>query len=103
MLVSHVCGCVPELVEEGVNGWTFDPHDEPALAGRLARVASADCDRPAMGRASRRIVADWSLERFAQGFWEAARLAQRDAPTRSRRGIGLRLSQMALPLLLRKG
>ena len=103
VLVSRVCGCAPELVEEGVNGWTFDPHDPSTLASLLARMACASGDdRAAMSRASRRIVADWSLDRFAAGFWEAARLAQRGMDTRPGMRFDLLFSRMLLPVLLRK-
>ena len=75
VLVSRACGCVPELVREGCNGFSFDPGDESALAALLGRLSSEDCDRTAMGAASREIIAHWSLDRFSDGYWEAARAA----------------------------
>lgn len=99
VLVSRVCGCAPELVEEGVNGRTFAPRDEAALARELAWLADPARDLVSMGRASRRIVADWSLARFAAGFWEAARAAAAAPP---RRGWDALRCQLALILLLRK-
>jgi 1,2-diacylglycerol 3-alpha-glucosyltransferase len=27
VLVSERCGCAPDLVKNGVNGYTFDPYD----------------------------------------------------------------------------
>ena len=98
VLVSNVCGCAPELVSEGVNGWTFDPRDEAALAAALARLADPATDRASMGLAGRRIVADWSLDRFAAGFWEAARGAQ----TTTRRLWHALFCGLTLNLLLRK-
>ena len=98
VLVSRVCGCVPELVQEGVNGRTFDPFDEVALTRELTRLADPATDRMAMGLASRRIIMDWSLDRFAAGFWGAARAAQAASiPT----GNAL-CCRLALILLLRK-
>ncbi len=102
VLLSEVCGCAPELVEESVNGWTFDPADEAALARGLARLADPATDLAAMGLASRRIVADWSLDRFAAGFWEAARAARREAGTVVRRGWNALFCRLTLILLLRK-
>ena len=40
VIVSNRCGCVPELVREGVNGFTFDPMNQDALAACLLEVAS---------------------------------------------------------------
>ncbi len=68
VLVSNRCGCAEDLVETGVNGFTFDPTDVDALAGLMKRVANGNMDRKAYGRASQRIVADWDLNRFAEGL-----------------------------------
>lgn len=35
VLVSNRCGCAPDLVNEGENGFTFDPFDTGALAERM--------------------------------------------------------------------
>ncbi len=32
VLVSNRCGCAPDLVQEGVNGFTFDPYNIEQLA-----------------------------------------------------------------------
>ena len=40
VLVSERCGCAPDLVSEGVNGFTFDPCDVDQLAGLMQRVAA---------------------------------------------------------------
>lgn len=71
VLVSNTCGCAPDLVQEGVNGFTFDPYDVEELAGLMLKVSSLGPQLPAMGSASRRIVADWGPERFASGLRSA--------------------------------
>ncbi|MCL6608971.1 MAG: glycosyltransferase family 1 protein [Geminicoccaceae bacterium] len=71
VLVSNRCGCAVDLVQDGVNGFTFDPLDVEELARLMHRVAHGAVDRAAMGAASRRIIADWGPERFAAGL-EAA-------------------------------
>ncbi|MGJ3648287.1 glycosyltransferase [Sphingomonas sp. GlSt437] len=38
VVVSDLCGCVPELVLPRVSGVVFDPHDVPGLAARLVEV-----------------------------------------------------------------
>ena len=80
VLVSEACGCVPELVRDDTNGYAFDPMDTEGLAARLARMAAADpTRRRAMAEAGRGLVAAWSLDRFADGMRQAARMAA-DAP-----------------------
>jgi glycosyltransferase involved in cell wall biosynthesis len=81
VLVSNRCGCAPDLVEDGVNGFTFDPSRVEALAGLMQRVAAlTDEERAAMGRAGQRIIADWGPERFADGLMQAPEAALRSPP-----------------------
>jgi glycosyltransferase involved in cell wall biosynthesis len=85
VIVSERCGCAPDLVEHGVNGFTFDPYDVPALADLMQRVAAmTDERRAAMGAAGQRIIADWGPERFADGLMKAVQVAlSRPLPTAS--------------------
>jgi 1,2-diacylglycerol 3-alpha-glucosyltransferase len=76
VLVSQVCGCVPDLVQEGVNGFTFDPDDAPALARLMLKVSSGEVDLQAMGRASREIIAHWTPQTFAQNLVSALAAAK---------------------------
>ncbi len=73
VLVSRRCGCVPDLVEEGRNGFTFDPHDEDGLSRHLLRMAGGEYDRASMGRAGEEIIARWTPETFAEGLLRAVR------------------------------
>lgn len=82
VLVSERCGCAPDLVREGENGFLFDPLDVQGMADAIARVVSPDCDRAAMGRAGQAIIDDWGLDRFVAGF-EAAAKAALSAPRKS--------------------
>jgi glycosyltransferase involved in cell wall biosynthesis len=75
VIVSERCGCAPDLVQDGVNGFTFDPYDVGRLAELMLAIAAEDCDRAAMGAASGRIIADWGPERFAHGLVQAAEVA----------------------------
>jgi len=72
VIVSDRCGCAPELVESGVNGFIVDPCDVRAVAGLMAGFAGGDQDLQAMGGRSRRIVDKCSPEAFARGLWQAA-------------------------------
>jgi glycosyltransferase involved in cell wall biosynthesis len=72
VLVSSRCGCAPDLVREGGNGFTFDPENVPQLAELLQRLAQMDeTGRAALGRLSREMIKAFSPEAFAQGL-EAA-------------------------------
>lgn len=75
VLVSTGCGCAGDLVEEGGNGFTFDPSDPAGLADLMRRLSDGSCDLKAMGEASCGIIAKWDLDRFAEGMSQACRLA----------------------------
>jgi 1,2-diacylglycerol 3-alpha-glucosyltransferase len=81
VLVSERCGCAPDLVQDGINGFTFDPYDVGELAGLMQRVAAmTDEQRQAMARAGQTIIADWGPERFAAGLMQAVEVALRRSP-----------------------
>jgi glycosyltransferase involved in cell wall biosynthesis len=82
ILVSDRCGCAPDLLQVGFNGWHFDPQDEGAMAHAMVRMADGSCDRNAMGRNSREIIARWSLARFVEGLNEALTAALRSPVAR---------------------
>jgi glycosyltransferase involved in cell wall biosynthesis len=86
VLVSDRCGCVPDLVQYGVNGFTFDPYDVEALANLMFHVSSDACDRAAMGRASQSIISQWTPEVFALNL-ELAVEAARSAPRLKARSL----------------
>lgn len=79
VLVSARCGCAPDLVQAGVNGYTFEPDDIESFAHRLIVLASTGCNRAALGAASRRIIDHWTPALFADGLWRAA-AAARESP-----------------------
>lgn len=74
--VSRRCGCAEMLVEEGVNGFTFDPYDTGSIARALARLAGHP-DPAALGRAGLARIASWGPERFGEGLSAAAEAACR--------------------------
>jgi glycosyltransferase involved in cell wall biosynthesis len=75
VLVSNRCGCAPDLVQERVNGFTFDPLDVEQLARLMVQLSSGLVDLRRMGDASRKIITDWGPERFASGLRQAAEMA----------------------------
>jgi glycosyltransferase involved in cell wall biosynthesis len=84
VLVSNRCGCAPDLLMEGINGFSFDPFNTEAIAQAMAAMAMLQEDRrKAMGEESRRIIANWGPERFGRGLHEAAACALRLGPRRA--------------------
>jgi 1,2-diacylglycerol 3-alpha-glucosyltransferase len=84
VLVSNRCGCAPELVREGKNGFTFDPLQVEKLAGLLSTLsAMTERERHAMGETSSKIIVDWGLDRFAGGLLDAANCAADVGPKRA--------------------
>jgi 1,2-diacylglycerol 3-alpha-glucosyltransferase len=73
VLVSEVCGCAPDLVHQGVNGFTFDPQDQENLARLMHRMTLVQRDLKAMGEASRQIIARWTPETFAENLMRAVK------------------------------
>ncbi len=81
VLVSRRCGCAYDLVRDGLNGYTFDPNDQTELTRLMCRMSEMDAEsRTAMGDASRRIVADWGPDRFAEGLVQAIDSCQAGLP-----------------------
>jgi glycosyltransferase involved in cell wall biosynthesis len=81
VLVSSRCGCTPDLVRDGENGFAFDPGDGAALEAGLRRIAGLSPSvREAMGRRSREIVAEFTPEAFAAALVDACTAAKSRTP-----------------------
>jgi glycosyltransferase involved in cell wall biosynthesis len=84
VLVSNRCGCAADLVQESVNGFTFDPCNVEQLAQLMLKISAFQPSRlSAFGDASRSIISDWGTERFAQGLKAAAECALRAGPVKA--------------------
>jgi glycosyltransferase involved in cell wall biosynthesis len=79
VLVSERCGCVPELVRPGCNGFTFDPLNTEDIAAKMVEISGPHCDTKLMGMESQKIVSEWGPSRFAAGLTLAA-IAAMKAP-----------------------
>jgi 1,2-diacylglycerol 3-alpha-glucosyltransferase len=74
VLVSRNCGCARDLVEEEVNGFTFDPTNRVELENALIKMTSiAPVDRAKMGAASSSVISKWDPERFANSVMAVSR------------------------------
>jgi 1,2-diacylglycerol 3-alpha-glucosyltransferase len=66
VIVSNRCGCADDLVEHGGNGFLFDPSREDELTECMLRLsAMTEEERAAMGRRSKEIIRNYSLETWA--------------------------------------
>jgi glycosyltransferase involved in cell wall biosynthesis len=84
VLVSNRCGCAADLVQEGVNGFTFDPCNVEQLARLMLRAWSMEsAKRAELGAKSMEIISDWGPERFAHGLKTAAECALKAGPKRA--------------------
>jgi glycosyltransferase involved in cell wall biosynthesis len=83
VLLSNRCGCGPELVREGGNGFTFDPYDTGAIAERMRRVASLPGRRrQEMGAESRRMIARYTPPVWAENLAQCLRAVMQGCPRR---------------------
>lgn len=102
LVVSRTIGARMDLLEEGVNGWSFDPEDAHDIARLMARMADRpEADRRAMGEASRRIVSKWGPSRYAEGLCGAIEAGAEKAASR-RPGLSIP-ARLAIRLSMRKG
>ena len=83
VIVSNRCGCAMDLVQEGVNGFTFDPLDIQQLARLMLQVSNFRFQLSGFGAASTRIISNWGPERFASGLKAAAEKALEAGPTKA--------------------
>jgi 1,2-diacylglycerol 3-alpha-glucosyltransferase len=75
VLVSNRCGCVEDLVEEGGNGFLFDPTDDSQLTHEMLKIGeSSQLTIDAMGHRSRDIIAGYSPEHWAEEVARVVRL-----------------------------
>ena len=79
VLVSNRCGCAMDLVQEGVNGHSFDPLNVDQMAGLMLRCAAPSTDLAALGKASGELISRWSIDLFGEGLKQAAEEALKSA------------------------
>jgi len=73
VLVSSQCGCIPDLVNEGINGYIFNPTDIKNLIALMLLVSGKSSDELCrMGDESLKIISYFGLSRFSDNLWEAA-------------------------------
>ncbi|MFN8356521.1 MAG: glycosyltransferase family 4 protein [Spirosomataceae bacterium] len=71
VLVSSWCGCAVDLVEEGVNGYTFNPTKQADLEHKLRWFIENTAQFQPMGMASQRIIQRFAPATAAHDMFEA--------------------------------
>ncbi len=72
VLLSRSVGCLPDLLEEGANGFSFDAGKVSSIAACLGDFARLSDERlAAMGRRSAELIRDWSLSAALAGIHQA--------------------------------
>lgn len=82
VLVSNICGCVPDLIVEGVTGFSFNARNENELASLLCKVAHGNLNLVEMGRHAQEHIANYSPENFAETLFALAQIAKGHAQAR---------------------
>jgi glycosyltransferase involved in cell wall biosynthesis len=70
VIVSDRCGCAPDLVAHGENGFIFDPEDEAGLTAHLSFFINNPDQIQPMGVRSAQIVRRFSVGQVAQKMVE---------------------------------
>jgi 1,2-diacylglycerol 3-alpha-glucosyltransferase len=96
VLVSEICGCVPDLVKVGMTGFTFLPSDENQLVQLLSVFSRGTVDLTTMGEAAVAEVASYSPQNFARNALRAAEVAAERGAARLRSS---REAEVALSLV----
>ena len=68
VLVSDRCGCAPDLVDPGINGYTFDPEDTSQLARLMDRLESEHGRLAETGDASQRTIAEYTPQSWTDAL-----------------------------------
>ena len=66
VLVSDRCGCVPDLVHDGQNGFVFDPTQPAQLAYHMTQFMNGSVDVNQISQSARQSVAPYAPEAVAQ-------------------------------------
>jgi len=70
-LVSTPVGCVPEIVKEGINGYTVK-RDAKDIANKIKLILNNRDKLPAMRTAARETAENYSWDNIAKCYWELA-------------------------------
>jgi len=78
VIVSSRCGAVPELISHGKNGFLFDPFEIDTLSEYMFRFSEDKNLAEKFGRQSRKIIANFTPETYAENCLEFFKLILSD-------------------------
>ena len=64
---------MPELYQNDVNGYSFEPLDTKGLINLMCKISSGTLDLEKMGRESKRIISNYSAERWGETIEDICR------------------------------
>lgn len=65
ILVSDKCGAAPDLIENGKNGYTFDPNDSDLLPQLMLKFIIEEVDKEKFGKQSLELIKNYTPQRAA--------------------------------------
>lgn len=68
VIVSDACGCVFDLVKDGVNGYTYESNNIENLSEKIVQMYNNSRDSKDMGNESFKIISGWKFSNSAQSF-----------------------------------
>ena len=71
VIVSETCGCAPDLVKNGINGFTFQEGDIGALRNAMEKLLNDKDLRESCGAASLKIIRDFSNDNIVANLKKA--------------------------------
>ncbi len=79
IIATNAVGTVPDLVQDGYNGFTIEVGDVKRLSLRLSQLLLDPALSRSMGQRSREMVAEWNYESDVDGILDAVNYAIRTA------------------------
>jgi len=71
VLVSNKCGCYPDIINEGENGFSFNPLNDNELLEFMKNICYGKYNLKTMGKASLKIIKEYSSEEAAEIYKNA--------------------------------
>lgn len=87
VLVSKKCGCYPDLIKDGINGFHFDPFDETQLLKYMKKISHEKEFLTKMGQASMDIIKEYTPENAAKIIIKTIEYACNDTKFISENGL----------------
>ncbi|MFT8342193.1 MAG: glycosyltransferase [Clostridium beijerinckii] len=72
VIVSEICGCSMDLVENGKNGYTFNPYRVEDLIEKIQYILNGDIEK--MRQKSQKIISEWTFDKSRDNFIELMKL-----------------------------